>query len=68
MKNFYKKLGFSTKAIHVGEEPNYSASGDVVIPIHLSSTFARKELDKPSSAAMNIQEQEILQEMLWKKS
>jgi cystathionine gamma-lyase len=49
MKNFYKKLGFSTKAIHVGEEPNYSASGDVVIPIHLSSTFARKELDKPPS-------------------
>jgi len=47
MKN-KKKLGFSTRAIHVGEEPDYSKSGDVVIPIHLSSTFARKKVDKPT--------------------
>ena len=33
----------------MGEEPNLreGAYGDVVIPIHLSSTFARKEIDKP---------------------
>lgn len=40
-------MRFSTKAIHVGEEPDFSASGDVVSPIHLSSTFARKHVDKP---------------------
>ncbi len=38
-----------TKAIHIGEEPNLleGGCGDVVVPIHLSSTFARKEVDKP---------------------
>ncbi len=43
-------MKFETKAIHIGEEPNLKegGSGDVVIPIHLSSTFARKELDKPT--------------------
>ncbi len=43
-------MKFETKAIHVGEEPNLrdGGSGDVVIPIHLSSTFARKEVDKPT--------------------
>ncbi len=43
-------MRFETKAIHIGEEPNLKegGSGDVVIPIHLSSTFARKELDKPT--------------------
>ncbi|MFA4852500.1 MAG: PLP-dependent aspartate aminotransferase family protein [Bacteroidales bacterium] len=45
-----KTLGFSTKAIHIGEEPDFreGKSGDVVIPIHLSSTFARKEVEKPT--------------------
>lgn len=40
--------GFSTKAIHTGEEPDYSAgsTGDVVMPIHLSTTFARKKIDE----------------------
>jgi cystathionine gamma-lyase len=40
----------ATKAIHVGEEPkmNQGGYGDVMTPIHLSSTFARKELDKPT--------------------
>ena len=44
-------MKFETKAIHVGEEPNLrdSGSGDVVVPIHLSSTFARKEVDKPTN-------------------
>ncbi len=43
-------IKFATKAIHIGEEPNFKegGSGDVVIPIHLSSTFARKEVDKPT--------------------
>ncbi len=43
-------MRFETKAVHVGEEPNLKegGSGDVVVPIHLSSTFARKEVDKPT--------------------
>lgn len=43
-------MKFETKAIHTGEEPNFKegGSGDVVVPIHLSSTFARKETDKPT--------------------
>ncbi|MDO8517141.1 MAG: PLP-dependent aspartate aminotransferase family protein [Nanoarchaeota archaeon] len=44
------KNNIETNAIHVGEEPNLKegGSGDVVIPIHLSSTFARKEINKPT--------------------
>lgn len=43
-------MRFETKAIHIGEFPNFKegGTGDVVIPIHLSSTFARKEIDKPT--------------------
>jgi len=43
-------MRFATKAIHTGEEPNLKegGSGDVVVPIHLSSTFARKDVDKPT--------------------
>jgi len=43
-------MKFETKAIHVGEEPNLKegGSGDVVVPIHLSSTFARREVEKPT--------------------
>ncbi len=43
-------MKFETKAIHVGEEPNLreGGSGDVVVAIHLSSTFARKEVEKPT--------------------
>jgi len=40
---------FSTRAIHVGEEPNFKGSGDVVIPIHLSTTFARKDPEVPTA-------------------
>ncbi len=41
-------MKFASKAIHVGEEPNLaSGSGDVVAPIHLSSTFARREVQLP---------------------
>jgi len=44
------EMKFETKAIHVGEEPNLKegGSGDVVVPIHLSSTFARKKVDEPT--------------------
>ena len=44
-------MKFETKAIHIGEEPNFKegGSGDVSVPIHLSSTFARKEIDKPTN-------------------
>ena len=39
-----------TKAIHAGEEPKIAenASGDVVIPIHLSTTFARHQVEIPT--------------------
>ena len=45
-----KNYGFATKAIHAGEEPDYreGASGDVVVPIHLSTTFARKDVTDPT--------------------
>ncbi len=44
-------MKFETKAIHVGEEPNLKdgGSGDVAVPIHLSSTFARREIGRPTS-------------------
>jgi cystathionine gamma-lyase len=44
------KSGFSTRAVHAGEEPKLSESnsGDVVSPIHLSTTFARKIIEKPT--------------------
>ena len=45
-----RRYRFATEAVHRGEEPDFSpgGSGDVVIPIHLSTTFARKEADKPT--------------------
>jgi cystathionine gamma-lyase len=42
-------MEFETKAIHVGEEPDLErGGGDVVVPIHLSSTFARKKVNEPT--------------------
>nr|MDO8099065.1 cystathionine gamma-synthase [Candidatus Njordarchaeota archaeon] len=43
-------MRFATKAIHIGEEPDLreGGSGDVVVPIHMSATFARREVDKPT--------------------
>ena len=41
-------MRFATKTVHVGEEPNFNGSGDVAVPIHLSSTFARKDVDRPT--------------------
>jgi cystathionine gamma-lyase len=45
------QYGFSTKAIHAGEEPDFrdGATGDVVVPIHLSTTFARKKVTEPTA-------------------
>ena len=41
-------MKFATKAIHVGEEPGLAINGDVVVPIHLSTTFARRGVEKPT--------------------
>ncbi|MDR1341481.1 MAG: cystathionine gamma-synthase [Prevotellaceae bacterium] len=43
--------GFATKAIHAGEEPDFrsGATGDVVVPIHLSTTFAREKVGVPTA-------------------
>ena len=38
-------MRFETKAIHVGEDHRKMQNGDVVVPIHLSSTFARTKMD-----------------------
>jgi len=44
-------MKFSTKSIHIGEEPNFNegATGDVITPLHLSTTFARKDVDIPTA-------------------
>ncbi|MFA5237062.1 MAG: PLP-dependent aspartate aminotransferase family protein [Methanoregula sp.] len=43
-------MKFETAAVHAGEDPVLSegGSGDVVIPIHLASTFARRDVAKPT--------------------
>ncbi len=43
-------MRFETKAIHIGEEPDLrpGSYGDVSTPIHLSSTFATRDTDKPT--------------------
>jgi cystathionine gamma-lyase len=41
-------LGFGTRAVHAGEEPDFGATGDVVAPIHLSATFARRKAERPT--------------------
>jgi cystathionine beta-lyase/cystathionine gamma-synthase len=38
--------GFSTLAIHVGQEPE-QVHGSVNVPIHLSSTYAQKDIARP---------------------
>ena len=42
---------FETLAIHAGEQPDMrdGATGDVAAPIHLSTTFARHEVDQPTA-------------------
>ncbi len=40
-------MKFETRAIRIGEEPDMeNGSGDVVIPIHLSTTFARRSIER----------------------
>ncbi|MFP3872194.1 MAG: trans-sulfuration enzyme family protein [Candidatus Natronoplasma sp.] len=41
-----KKGGFSTRCIHEAEDPEETKDGDVVTPIHPSSTFAKKSIDR----------------------
>ena len=41
-----KHEGFATKAIHVGQDPE-PIHGSVNIPIHMSSTFAQKDINEP---------------------
>jgi cystathionine gamma-synthase len=38
--NTADELGFSTRAIHVGQEPD-ATTGSVIVPIHATSTFAQ---------------------------
>jgi cystathionine gamma-lyase len=49
--NTKKLQGFATKAIHAGEDPDFrsGATGDVVVPIHLSTTFAREKVNVPTA-------------------
>jgi cystathionine gamma-lyase len=44
-------MQFTTKGIHIGEKPNFQegATGDVIVPLHLSTTFARKEVEVPTA-------------------
>lgn len=44
-------MKFETRAIHTGEKPNLGpgGTGDVVMPIHLTSTYARKKVDIPTA-------------------
>jgi cystathionine gamma-lyase len=41
MRRDINKYGFSTRAIHAGEEPDYEegVAGDVVMPLHLTTTY-----------------------------
>lgn len=43
-------MGFETQAVHAGEHPDLAGrpSGDVVVPIHLATTFARRNVDEPT--------------------
>lgn len=43
-------MNFATQAIHIGSEPNLKdgGSGDVVVPIHLATTFAREKVYEPT--------------------
>jgi len=45
MKGDPKKLGFSTRAIHAGQEPD-PATGAINVPIYATSTYVQDELGK----------------------
>src|SRR5882672_1493234 len=40
-----KQFGFSTRAIHAGQEPD-AATGSVTVPIYPTSTYVQEELGK----------------------
>jgi len=44
-------MRLETKIVHIGEEPDFreGSTGDVVVPIHLSTTFARSKVDRPTA-------------------
>jgi cystathionine gamma-lyase len=42
----FKDYGFSTKCLHIGQEPDL-ANGAVNVPIHLSTTFAQRSPGEP---------------------
>lgn len=44
-------MKFSTKSIHVGNEPNLKdgGHGDITVPISMSTTFARKKVNIPTN-------------------
>ncbi len=44
-------MEFETRAIRVGEEPNFKegGTGDVVVPIHLTTTYAREKVAIPTA-------------------
>lgn len=43
MTDKYSHLGFATRAIHAGQEPD-SATGAVIVPIYQTSTFAQESI------------------------
>jgi cystathionine gamma-lyase len=61
--------GFSTKAVHVGEEPDFreGATGDVVVPIHLSTTFARQKVAIPTAGYEYVRTQNPTRKALERK-
>jgi cystathionine gamma-lyase len=42
-------MRIETKGVHVGEGLEKTQNGDVVVPIHLASTFARRKVDEPTN-------------------
>ena len=44
-------MKFTTNVVHKGNKPNLNegGSGDVVVPIHLSTTFARRKVNVPTA-------------------
>ncbi|GIQ98442.1 MAG: hypothetical protein CM15mP4_2790 [Candidatus Neomarinimicrobiota bacterium] len=59
-----EKLGFNTKAIHVGNEPD-EVTGAVIPSIHTSSTFQQEAVGVHKD--MIIQEQETPLNLEWRQ-
>jgi len=52
-------MRFTTRVIHYAEEPDYGRSGDVIHPIHLSTT-GPEQIRRNLREALNIPELQIL--------